>query len=239
MLTSFRDFRLVAMLCVALAAACTSHAVLIDDFSDGAASLRREVGDPQITDIQTGLSTDSVIGGEREVTLGAIGSPGAVTVDIDTDAEQMIYDTDPGVLGVNFFAKYGSIDDPLHVDFTAGGADRIRFEFESASFSVPALLDVLLTTQSDVTSTGRTGGSQSIVLTSSDHPFVLDVFLDQFSQVERMNLADVWSISFGTGNGNLPGSFVLNSVRTIPEPSSVALFGMGLLALRLVLPVKR
>lgn len=215
----------VVAVLLAASVASPSYAIRIDDFSEGATTIRREFGEPRATDTQSGLPVDSVIGGTRDVTLGARdyirGSIGAVRVAVDTNAQQLVYDTDPGITGVNFYVQYGSVEEPLHANFAADRADRIRFEFQSTAFRDPAFLDIMLITQSDETTAGSLGGSIGVQIPSTDQPQIVDVSLDDFSNAKDLDLKDVWSVSFGTGNGRLPGTFVLTSVHTVPEPSAL------------------
>jgi hypothetical protein len=97
--------RSLAILLVAFATSSPA-AVIIDDFSAGAVTLRREVGQPRIIALQSGLPTASVIGGSRSFSLAArdyfhSGAAGGVTLDVDTTSGELDYINDPGITAVN------------------------------------------------------------------------------------------------------------------------------------------
>jgi hypothetical protein len=228
--------RSLAILLVAFATSSPA-AVIIDDFSAGAVTLRREVGQPWIfRELQNGLPTASVIGGSRLFSLAArdyfhTGAAGGVTLDIDTASGELDYTNDPGITAVNFEIRYGSIEQPLTANLAMGGNDRLRFGFKWAEFEPIgdqyAFFDVRVQTKHDTLDTS--GGGASAIISTEATPFVVDVL---FKDMQRgapyaLDFSRVVSISFGSSNGYLPGDFVLDYVIVVPEPTTNAVLGIG------------
>jgi len=235
----YRPFTIViALLFFCFTAIAVRAEVLIDDFGDGPITLDRELGESRITAEQSGLSTDSVIGGSRAFSLRAgdrnSGATGGVTVEIDPETQSFNYTTDPGITAVNFAVTYGSLDEPLGADLTIGGADRLRFEFASAAFfgyNNKGYFDIGVRTVND--DHDFWGGGAYVGVPSSDSPFYVDVPFSELQayQPYALDFSRVISFYFGSANGNIPGNFVLDRIVAVPEPNAVLLGCLGVLLL--------
>jgi hypothetical protein len=94
------------------------QAVVIDDFSVGPIHLERNAGVP-VSQIQTGLDPAHVLGGQRDIILGANYGNGQI-LDINTAESRMTLSltTPTGLAGLDL--TYGSRTTPLGADLTAG-----------------------------------------------------------------------------------------------------------------------
>jgi len=227
--------RCLAILLVALATSSPA-AMIIDDFGAGAVTLRREVGQLRITELQSGLPTASVIGGSRSFSLGArdyfgTGASGGVTLNVDTTFGELEYTNDPGITAVNFEIRYGSIDEPLNSNLAMGGNDRLRFGFKWAAFEPTddrfLAFDVRVETEHDTL--GTWGGYGSARIPNQASPFVVDVLFKDIQQGQpyALDFSRVVFLYFGSGNGRLPGDFVLDYVVAVPEPTTNVALGIG------------
>ena len=235
----YRPFAIVIALCLSFFTATAVHAeVIIDDFGDGSVTLHRELGESVIYDTQSGLSTDSVIGGSRSIHFGVrdfvAGATGGATVEIDTIPGVLNYTTDPGMTVANFDIIYGSLNEPLGADLTAEGNDRFRFEFSSAAFSGyndKGGIQLIVSTVND--DHEWWSGSAVITIPTSESPFHLDVSFSELQghQPCALDFSRVISIRYGSSNGYLPGTFILDRIVAVPEPSAVFLGCLGLVFL--------
>lgn len=226
---------IVATLVASLLVAAHADAIVIDDFGDGAAAMHREIGDPKFTNVQSRLDPASVIGGSRLIEFHALarpkGSLGGVSIQVDPDLGQLQYASDPSITAVNLAIRYGSPAQPLNANFAAGGADRIRFEFLSTQLTSGlgnvGHFDVRVVTLHDTL--GTWSGGASLIIPSSTTPLSLEI---PFTEIQRgqpyaLDFSRVVAFDFGSSNGNLFGSFLLDSICTVPEPSTLAIAVVG------------
>ncbi|MGI9455666.1 MAG: hypothetical protein ACR2NU_03845 [Aeoliella sp.] len=88
------------MVAVSSCFGANARAILIDDFSDGEVALSRMTGEGAISDTQSGLDVNTIVGGNRAINPRArdyiSGSVGSVMSRVDTGENQLVYTTDPG-----------------------------------------------------------------------------------------------------------------------------------------------
>jgi hypothetical protein len=184
-------------------------AITIDDFAAGPFSIEVVRSETESTTV-SGLPPDHTLGGSRYVTLRGSGpSPqSSVRVTVDTAAGEFRYNADPGATAVNFVVRYGHTSS-LQANLLSDGANALVFDFAFANFeSGGGNFDIVVDTEP---------GSRYLYVpvSNSSSPFSLVLPFRAFSTGRSgANFANVSSISFGTGNGNLRGDFTLNEIRT-------------------------
>lgn len=227
-------YRYVLLIAVVASSAEGRAAMMVDNFRDGAVTLQRKLNDPSISDTQSGLSIQSTVGGSRTIAFRvrdyARGATGGAQIQVDATAGVLESTTDDGITPVNFTVSYGNLAEPLNVDLTGNGADRLRFTFSSADFSSTSgngFFDVRIITVND--DFGSWSGSAFITIPSSPSGFYVDaLFADiQGGQPYALDFSRVIAIQFGSGNGLLPGSFVLDHVVAVPEPTVFSFLAFG------------
>jgi hypothetical protein len=208
-----RLYLIIGLIGLAISSDRTSCATMIDDFSTGPFSI--EVVRYESESITLGaLPTSHVLGGSRFVTLNGLGpSPtSSVRVAVDDANRVFRYDADAGATAANFVVRYGHANN-LQANLLADGSNAIVFDFVFADFeSGRGNFDIIADTEP--------GGRYLYVpVTNSATPFSLVVPYRAFSaSMSGANFANVTSIQFGTGNGNLRGDFSLSAVRTAYFP---------------------
>lgn len=208
-----RSAAIILVAYLAVVVARPASAVVIDDFSAGPLSLEAIRYQPKSVTVSS-LPVDQTVGGSRAVGLSALGPTAAssVRVSVDTDASEFRYDADPGATAANFLVRYGTTQN-LQANLLADGANAIVFDFAFANFeSGGGNFDLQLVTQP---------GSRYLYwpIANSTVPFSLVVPYRAFtSSSGSVNLANVSSFSWGTGNGNLRGDFSLSGIRTAFYP---------------------
>lgn len=195
---------------LALPAVC--GAVVIDDFSVGPITVATNgVQFNTATATQTDLPAEHVALGGREFRGQQVSS--VVSLSVDTAGEgRFIYDAP--VSGINTSVRYQST---TSVDLTAGGANHLVLRFASAMFDPPTnrtpaagFIDISLSSP-----TGSRGAYLRI--NNSAEPFYIAV---PFSLLGAgtptgFNPAQFRGLMFGTGNGNLHGTFVLDAIESV------------------------
>lgn len=202
-------------------------AVVIDDFSDGSIELRRIIGDPIGMAAWGLLDRDHVLGEMRTFKFRAYsptGALGGTTIAVHADSGKLKYESDPGVTAANLEFSYGPPFQPLFADFTVGGADRLRFQFDFTDFETPAAFDVRVRTISYSEVVTWTAIA-SLQLPNSAVPFSVDLPFSKLQEAQPylMDFSQVIEFSFGSSNGSLLGEFVLDSITTVPEPATIAI----------------
>jgi hypothetical protein len=220
---SSRRSSLACALLLALAAARPATAVTIDDFSVGPITLTR-TGATAAAAQQTGLDPNHVLGGARDITVGASGGDAGQSVTIDTAARQLQFTIDTS-LGY-FDLVYGSMAQPLNVDLTADGSDAFRIDFSKTGSHISLQRLSVFTAGAD----GTLSGSNSNVLKATlpdgrvrvEYPFSAFPGVN-FSAVERIGLGFV-----RVSNADDP---VILGIVTVPEPAASTLLAVGAVAL--------
>jgi len=210
-----RIVAIASAIVIVIIAAPVANAIVIDDFMVGPAYLVRNAGVP-VSLTQTGLDPSHVLGGKRELVLGQFYSNGQ-SLEINATGSQMtLAIANPGDLA-GLDITYGSRMNPLGIDLTADGSDRLVFDFDV----LPSCCDQLLIT------------SVSSGVLSIDSVQLNDYFDGQtatvpFSHLDGVDLTNVASIEleFFRSRG-----FILQSIYTVPEPISItqAAFCLALL----------
>jgi hypothetical protein len=185
----------------------------------------------QLTDTvtQTGLSTSSVIGGQRRASISVPSSYiGNNDLNI-TGTGTMFFDTSAGTPKVTALVEYGFAQQ-LNANLSGLSAFRFNVPFSDVLPNGLNGVDITISLTSGV---GGTFASKSITqaLPTTGNGTVFDFYLSNFSGI---NLADVDSISFqfvSTGTAGSPdvGFQSISAVSAIPEPSTWLLGSVGLL----------
>lgn len=212
--------------------------VLIDNFDspDPGTSYVIDLLDPDPTVIEQAVA--GMIGGERDVLIDVIGTPGAVSATGTVGGGNFIYgSTSPGSVVT---LQYDGIDaDPAAaltnsaglggVDLTDGGSNiGILMQFLSVDAGAGSDLDLEIYATS-------AGGSASFVGTvmESVSPFEHFVLFSDFATVGAFSFAALTSLEFvfnpaGTDDVDFEFDFI---IATTPEPSSIGLMALGCVAL--------
>jgi hypothetical protein len=234
------------MLClgVVVTLTSTSLALTIDDFSVGELYLVTGPGfvdgspgsdQVDLRQIQQALPSSNVIAGMRHTFLGTV----YWRDETDGIAAIAVSPADGGLLSVHtdleveaFRLRYGFPTDPAvegELDFNLDlSAEGTRAVVDFVSADVPAELSPtmeLTIWTHDEALTNRLGSSVEIPFASSQHAFAVDIALTRL--VGQASLTDVDGLWL-TFNGIGPGTeFTMNSIRIVPEPTSVALCGIA------------
>ena len=196
-------------LVLALPAVC--DAVVIDDFSAGSITVvTNGVQFNTATAAQTDLPTEHAVLGGRSFTAQQVSSVVSLSVDTTGDG-RFIYEAP--VSGINTSVRYLS---STPVDLTSGGANHIVLRFASASFDPPpnrtpaaGFIDF------NVSSLNGSRGAY-LRINNSATPFNIAVPFSLLGagSPTGFNPAQFRGLSFGTGNGNLDGTFVLDAIES-------------------------
>ena len=200
-------------LCVGLSVAGTARAVVIDDFTVGAANI--VANDLALDESQPGLSPDHVLGGRRGI--GLWGNSGDASLLIDTTgAGKAVVDVTSGSGYLTL--AYGSTEDPLNLNLEALGHDAIRLRYRLVALGtfgyVPGWYRVY-----------GTGNQISIPFANTAGPDIIEVISpipasNDLADIDRIEL-EIIRIPEGT-------TIELIDIVTVPEPA---------LALALLSPV--
>ena len=120
---AFRTCFFVNFACV-LSLSNVVHAVVIDDFGDGAITVERD-GFSEVSMDQVGLNPANVLGGRRSLTVGTFGSA-TQTATVDTSQGQLRLQTSD-TFGY-FEICYGGDTNPLNVNLLAAGANAFEID---------------------------------------------------------------------------------------------------------------
>lgn len=216
---------LSAFACLLAYAMCSPGlAVVIDDFSQGAIDLQSD-GTPfhKIEQVQTGLDPAHVIGGVRRLQLQEgsrfdVTLPDNVSLTVDTAGDgRLVHEADGGLRAINTYLTYNGVtelqqngDSNLLVDLAPDGENALVFHFEHTMFqghggSTNGFLDITLRSDS-------TPGNEYMYVRLPSSPTPFSIALD-FSLLTIDPTRLTW-LSFGTGNGNLPGSLALSKIES-------------------------
>ena len=229
-----------------LAMCTTSSGLTIDDFRTGEIELLagpewvRETGRDPVT-AQFPLPSANVAGGLRQMKLGTLGfrndSEGTSAIRVTPSGD--------GVLSVasdfgaeNFWLRYGytnyvgparvSHDFDLNLDLLETGLTTLVVDFLSfygTEESIPDLNVIAYSNRMPGASVSESG-SVSVPLLKSPTPMSVAIDLSSMNRdVDLSDLDGLWihmpSVESGT-------SFSIDSIRLIPEPSSIVLISIGI-----------
>ena len=204
--------------------------VLIDDFTAGPIPLTSLSSTGQ-NFIQSGLPTDSLLGGHRDVWGRSINS---ATLELDTTASQFQYDA---VQSFGYFTiDYGS-ETPLNINLTADGSDAFLLSFSDtsiASYNGINKRGLYRFAVSDSTSTHNATIESEMFALDGDGGIVVP-----FAAFPLIDFSGVTMIRVDAARIEEGSQINLNSISTInliPEPSTI---GSTVVLLGLLLAFRR
>lgn len=109
-----------------------ADAAVIDNFSEGAGLLQPTNYSPAVVVLQTGLNTNSTIGGTRRLSAQ---TQNHATLQVDTAPGELSFEA---VSGFGYFAVAYGTESPLGVDLKADGSDAFLLTFSNVS--MPSLV---------------------------------------------------------------------------------------------------
>ena len=207
----------------------------VDDFSDGPLMLSPMDG----TLTQTALDPQVVAGGVRTTLfLGfPAQSPATTTVNVSGEGVFSYDGTQVNSFVEGPILQYGvsnltAVTDsiaPLNLDLSPLSAGALEFDFLSYNIPSNAATVMLITLFSE----GESGGpniNESVLVDvqSSSDPFQVSLPLLAFEPTIDLSNVDGIYVLFGTPQGT---SFVLQSIRVVPEPSGGSLLCIAFIAL--------
>ena len=211
----------VACFCLATPA----FGLIIDDFSVGDITVEVDYDTPSNAIRQTGLDTSTVIGGTRYIGLlldqGQPGEGGAAIVDTTTQTLRMQATTLGGfeTSGVAW-ATFADPGTALNADLLADGANAFQMDVVSLSDTIPFRL--LL--RSGFDEGAMKEDSWTVRLPPSDVPYSVQMAFSLFPEVD---FTDIDYISLDASTPRF--SLTLDAIRTVPEPSTLAMLILGLI----------
>jgi len=227
----------VFFLAVVISAAISlpAQAVLIDDFTDSSGVFVDPGPGSAPTSTVDGAPTGSIIGGVRD--SKAINSTGGGKVDVFTKSGTVIltpvlaYASDPGVAGgmeLLYDASGTGLGGGLGADLTLGGDNAFNIGVNFSDFSSFVTIDVI-----DADGDSDASGPHPLPpLLTGGAPVGVPVPYSSFSAL--IDFTAITSIKF-TFDAPTPATdlevLFLESTFVVPEPSTLALLGIGLTGL--------
>ncbi len=212
----------------------TAKANHIDFIDEGAFTLSGTMGSTTVT----GISTASTLGGQRFVSIGTLtGTAGNLNASLNpvnpgTNDDAMVFSALAGSSGTLTLTI--GMAAPLNANFLdipAGGGnlwDRVRLTLNTGSSSSP-MITVTLTSS---TAGGSATVSQAFAGGSGNVDFLLSAFTSNNPAFNSAAFRDIDTATFtltGTNGGTYNiASFDRNGLVVVPEPSTYALLGLGL-----------
>lgn len=196
------------------------EAVVVDDFSDGPIVITASNAAATMQ-MQSGLDAAAVVGGKRRWTVQSysiVGPSPLATATVDTLLGELRLQAAASNNG-SLRLRYGTNDDQLAVDLTAGGHDRLRIDFSELPSDPAKILGFLVS--ADTVGPGISGSSRSFLdevrgLGTSgtlDVPYSLLPF-PTFSDIDILEL----TISVAANT-----TVAIADIRSVPEPASAIL----------------
>ena len=198
--------------------------ITIDNFEEGAADMTVNTSTPTATDVDTGLATTNVIGGERRssVTWESGLIEGDLRINYSGDGLAR-YSTGSGANGW-YGLIYGS-NSFLNADLTDGGSNNcFGVLFDVADFEG----DILFTVWTGETNSGTASAKTPAGLPTENPDEWVYINFSAFSG--SLNFADVDKIEIKIDGPSESDYTVKEILSTVPEPSVLALLGFGGLA---------
>jgi len=215
-------FLITAASALMTASSNSARALLIDDFTHGSVTL---TAPPVVSNNQTDLSSNDVLGGAREIAFDAL-SP--VTMSVNTAIHTFSYSvTSSSAIDFSLTYNGNAPATGYNLNLTAGGATGIDldFAFNGTTGGNPGHLDVFFNSTN-----GAVQGQiyEFVPVPQSSTPFTLYIPFNPANSSSTFDPTHTTSISIGTSNGNLPTNFALTRIYTAPEPSSLLLLASPL-----------
>ena len=191
--------------------------ITIDDFSVGPIIVER-TGASGVTQLQSGLDPEHVIGGSRRFIVGDSGAVGQAA-EVDTVARELRFYID---LGLGYHRLTYGADAPLSLDLIATGHDAFQLDFIDAVGQPPLWLTVSSPVGGNVVSETVSLVAVPVMTLSNGVKRALFDF-GWFSGIDLTNVSSIELHSVRVGR-----DMTLKSLSTvIPEPSSVLLVALG------------
>jgi len=226
--------RLQAVLLLLCLPRTLGAAVTIDDFSAGPLDVTLTPSSPSSTLVQTGLPTASVIGGNRKhhAILNGPTLPGTeARIVTDTSVETYRLTSTADIEATRLDYGLGPASEPgpaLDLDLSAFNAFRF---------------DVISSVESGVTSiTLRSGLNEDTPMGVTSDRFTFPASATPYSQMilfsSFFDLVDFSDIDFirVQGGGAAGLDYILDGIFVVPEPATLALTLLGIIALFLTRP---
>lgn len=231
-----------------LSAGISAQAAVIDDFSTDQTFLE----DDTLADggVSSSVVGPGIIGGERDLFVELLASPDPANsnVSFGVSANRLSYNSDPEVDSTGE-VQWDGVDGSPNLAFglgnidlsAAGNAFKVDVIFSDADFffDVGAWTDgtnefSVIRLQAIATTTGA---SFTIPFTAFSNCAATNVTCGSgdttpvdFSMLNAINLV-VNPLGAGTASQRLAIDFTIDSITTVPEPATLALFGAGLLGI--------
>jgi hypothetical protein len=202
---------LIGSLALLLCANGRSEALVIDDFSTGPFTI---VGTNTTVDqTQSGLDPAHVVGGSRFISFRSFAvPPSALTLDDQAGTLHM----SPGNCCSYLSLRYGSAGNPLQLDLTADGSDRFLVTFADISEQIPSSVPSIVVRDHQNRMVPIIGGG-----TLPNPPVGRFSVAVPFTQFSNFDLTNIQSIEIAVSRYSGGRTFTLDSIATVPEPSSV------------------
>lgn len=211
----------------------TAAANHIDFFVEGDFALKLEPGETQTSDFTVDPEGDTILGSGRNVTIASApgSSDGVITADLinlgtrvgGDDQGALVFSNSATTMGT-LMLDYGTFTD-FDVMTNAAGDAYASFRVEVSDVEPTEAGDLSITV---VDTDGDTGTLTQSIVGSGDYLFVYDSFganID-FASLDRINV----TVTSTTDGADFRFEEITREV-VIPEPASLALLGMGGLAL--------
>jgi len=199
--------------------------ITIDNFEEGAADMTVNSSTPTANDLDTGLATTNVIGGERRSSVTWESGSGDVVLWINYSGSGLAqYSSGSGVDGW-YGLQYGETDNFLNADLTDGGSNYcFGLLFDVADFEG----DINFTVWTGETNSGTASAKTPSGLPTEDPDEWVYINFSAFSG--SLNFTDVEKIEIKIDGPSEADYTVKEILSTVPEPSVLALLGFGGLA---------
>lgn len=204
--------------------ACSTTGAVIDDFESGGGVLEDPPGAPPPSNRnETGLSGDSVIGGEREVTVNRTVGNGKIYVDVNsggyTGRARILADAGTGGNVVFSYGSYAATGTPLNSDVSSDTHVKVKVLAADwdASFN---------------TEVSGSSGPAAVIGTPVSATSGETDFLVPFSEFGGFNFGDTDGFQVTVFLTPPVTEIIIELIETtfVPEPTTVAAMVLGALA---------
>ena len=195
-----------------------AHRLIIDDFSSGPLSATLTAASTGLFEIQTDLSTDSVIGGQRgHTTLLNFPVPATAQATVTVDEIEGTYRVASNNAGLEAYGlRYGkrtineaAPSEPLDADFS--GLTYLEFDVRSSALGHVTGIQL----RSGVDEGAIQSAVSFIMLPAKSTPYTVLLNLGNFGSID---LSDIDYLSVGEGPISSGFDFVLDRIAVVPQP---------------------